>query len=347
MTLLNCIERIPSKLEEIWENKEERFEKLRIYLENETIEEVVFIASGTSYNSAFTTKSFFEEIGIKASFIYPNIFVNYTHLLNKKALYVMISQGGETKLVYEALKKVQLNGCKNCSITADLNCIIASEADVSILMGCDYEEYLYRTIGYSTTVATCFMLALNLGSKQSGLNIADYENDYKKMIANLEAIKIKTLDWYKQHKFSLMRKQKMIFAGTNDLLAVAQEADIKLMEMVPMMTRTFELEEFIHGPQNSFTSDTGFFIFARASEDKEKATAIANFLKNEIGFCCIVGDIKVDNRDLTLNIQSKHFSPLEYITTMQIIAFKMADDRGRDLSRGVNTQISNYIKKTV
>lgn len=32
---------------------------------------------------------------------------------------------------------------------------------------------------------------------------------------------------------------------------------------------------------------------------------------------------------------------------MQVVAFKMADARGRDLSRGVNNVIGQYIQKTV
>ncbi|MBB6696523.1 SIS domain-containing protein [Clostridium algidicarnis] len=351
-TLMDCIEKIPLKLEEIEKKCDVRFSSLLKYLEGkDEINEIILVASGTSYNSAFTIKSFSENIcGLRTTLIYPNIFVNYTNNLNKKALYVMISQGGSTRLVYEALEKVKKAGCLNCSITANLDCIIANHADVAIEMGCGQEEYNYRTLGYSTTVATLYMMCIKISKYYNKLSEEKVEElilDFGKLYCSLEEIKEKTLTWYYKNKFSLMKRTKMMIAGTNDLLAVAQEADIKVMEMVPMITRSFELEEFIHGPQNSFDDDTTFFILSRKGEDDEKAKSIAKFIKNEIGFCALIGNNGIEERDLDINPVSKYFSTLEFVTPIQIIAFKLADDHGRDLNRGINTTITNYITKTI
>lgn len=349
-TVLDCIERIPSKLTEMRNTRGFRFQELKEYIKAEPIKEVVFIASGSSYNSAFTTRSFFEHLGFDVSFMFPNIFVNYHNALHKDALYVVISQGGSTKLVFEALQKVKQAGCKNCSITADITAPIAKEAAVALEMGCGYEEFMYRTLGYSTTVATCFQLALTLKEAKGELTteeLKQYDEDFDHMIHHLPAIKEQTLTWYQTHRFSLMHKDHMMFAGTNDLWPVCNEADIKIMEMVPMITRSFELEEFIHGPQNAFDNTTAYFIFARKGEDEEKANAIAQFLKQEIGFCSLVGNVGSDERDLHFDIASQYFSALEFVTMAQVMAYKLADDHGRDLSRPVNAQVKNYITKTL
>lgn len=349
-TVLDCIERIPSKLNEMRQAKETRFQGLKEYIKDASIKEVVFIASGSSYNSAFTTRSFFEHLGFDVSYLFPNIFVNYHKALHKDALYVVISQGGSTKLVFDALQKIKQAGCKNCSITADVTAPIAKEADVALEMGCGYEEFMYRTLGYSTTVATCFQLAMTLKEVNGELTkeeLEAYDHDFEQMIQNLPAIKEQTLSWYQAHRFSLMHKDHMMFAGTNDLWPVCNEADIKIMEMVPMITRSFELEEFIHGPQNAFDNTTAYFIFARKGEDEEKANAIAQFLKHEIGFCSLVGNVGSDERDLYFDVSSQYFSALEYVTMAQVMAYKLADDHGRDLSRPVNAQVKNYITKTL
>lgn len=349
-TVLDCIERIPNKLNEMRQAKETRFQGLKEYIKDASIKEVVFIASGSSYNSAFTTRSFFEHLGFDVSFLFPNIFVNYHKALHKDALYVVISQGGSTKLVFDALQKIKQAGCKNCSITADVTAPIAKEADVALEMGCGYEEFMYRTLGYSTTVATCFQLALSIKEVNGELTkeeLEAYDHDFEQMIQNLPAIKEQTLSWYQAHRFSLMHKDHMMFAGTNDLWPVCNEADIKIMEMVPMITRSFELEEFIHGPQNAFDNTTAYFIFARKGEDEEKANAIAQFLKHEIGFCSLVGNVGSDERDLYFDVSSQYFSALEYVTMAQVMAYKLADDHGRDLSRPVNAQVKNYISKTL
>jgi len=180
-----------------------------------------------------------------------------------------------------------------------------------------------------------------------GENLVVEEIDFAKLPKGIVQTAEATKGWYQKNKFSLLRRDKMMLAATNDYWPVVQEADIKIMEMVPIMTRSFELEEFIHGPQNAFNDEMLFFILSKAGEDEQKVTAIANFLKSEIGFCSVVGECARDDKDLKLVPMSKYFSPLEMVTAFQLLAYYMATDKGRDLSRGVNTSITNYITKTI
>lgn len=90
------------------------------------------------------------------------------------------------------------------------------------------------------------------------------------------------------------------------------------------MTKSYELEEFIHGPQNAFHNGMLFILFSKAGEDEEKVRKIAAFLKQEIGFCAVIGAVADENneRDLKLEIRSRYFAPLEYITFGQVFAYK-------------------------
>lgn len=343
MSVLDCIERIPSVLLSIQKNRKDNFERLKEYLKGEKITHIVFVGSGSSYNAAYTTRAFYEDLGFHVEFYYPNIFLNYTKNYNPYALYVFISQGGSTKLVYKAIEKVQKLGYKNCSITSDLNSPVSKLSDVSVDMGCGDEEYLYRTIGFSSTVSVCWQLALFL----SGVNCTDYDADYRNMVANLKNIEEQTIKYYQKHKFSLLKNKMAFMTGTNDLYPIANETDIKMMEMVPMVTRSFELEEFIHGPQNCFDKTISYFIFARKGEDEEKVLGIAQFLKKEIGYCALIGNIKLDEHDLYFEPKSQYFSALEYVTVSQVLSYCWATDMGRDLSRPVNGIVKKYVSKTL
>ncbi len=354
MSMLDTIEQIPIKLTKILNNKNHIYEKTHTYLVTRPpIKKITFIASGTSYNAAFTTKKFAEDfINIPVELIYPNIFVNYYNkdLLSKDTLYIFISQGGKTKLVYRALEIVKSKGFPNISITENLDAPIAMEADLAIEMGSENEAYMFRTLGYSTTSATLYWIYISLAKLFGNLNKEMEElfvNDYSKMIKNLSIIRKKTLDWYKQHKFTLMQKDHFIFSGTNDLWPVAQEADIKFMEMLPVMTNSFELEELIHGPQNAFDSTTGYFILNRKGEDTDKAKKIATFINQEITPCFTVGEETIADTDLQLDSISKYFSSLEYITVFQVLSYKLSTAKGRDLKKGVYPQVVNYIEKTL
>ncbi|MCD7965267.1 MAG: sugar isomerase, partial [Clostridiaceae bacterium] len=80
-TVLDCIERIPKSLKGIRDSYPERTKNIADYLSGRGIKKVgrlVFIASGSSYNSAHTAKLFIKnQCGIETEFKYPNIFVHY------------------------------------------------------------------------------------------------------------------------------------------------------------------------------------------------------------------------------------------------------------------------------
>ena len=366
MTLMNCIERVPGKLAEISERKFDcRFisgdaEKKQSACEPADADEwkasngeIVIVASGSSYNAAFTAKMFLENTcGFRVTLMYPNIFVNYTPDIRKEAMHLFISQGGQTRLVYEGLLAAKKAGCVTYAMTAKKDCVIAEAADYFVDMGCGEEEYLYRTIGFSATAASVMMLGAHIALKQGRIGeeeLAEIKEDLRRAAGNLEKIKQDTLGWYEANRFSLLRRNTMLVSATGDLWPVAQESDIKAMEMVPMMTKSYELEEFIHGPQNAFHDGMLFILYSKEGEDEEKVQKIAAFLKKEIGFRAVIGKTadKEDKRDMALSAESRYFAPLEYITFMQVTAFKMAEARGRDLSRGVNSVIGQYIQKTV
>lgn len=344
MELLDCIKRIPNRLENILNHYDDLKKQVFDFIQEKEIKEIVFVASGTSMNACKVTRYFSEnECKIYVHFYYPNEFMNYFNYVNSDALYVFVSQGGATKLVFDSLLKVKECGCMTCSITEKLDAPIALQADLALDMGSIKEEFIYRTIGYSTTACTITLLETIL-SRNEELE-KEVLNDLKVCISNLDHIRECTEKWYIYHKFSLMRRNKVILAGAQSFHEVANEADIKIMEMVPLMTRSFELEELIHGPQNAFDDNTIFFLLSDKSVDSDKVKRIANYLKNEIGFCAIVGNQSIDYKDLIIPLKSKYYTFLEEITPFQVIAYKMAVDHGRDLTRKVNGNMDKYITK--
>ncbi len=344
MELIECIERIPSLLQKQGDNYKSIKEKINVF--NKSFNEIVVIGSGTSLNAAKVTRYFAKSIGIKVLSFYPNEFLNSYQYINQDALYVFISQGGTTKLVYDCLTVIKEQHLSHIAITASLESPISKHADVSIEMGCEDEEFLYRTIGYSTSVLSMCLIEMGIANL-SNEKENEILSDLSCAINNLKSIKTKALDWYKSNQFSLMKRTKCILSGSHYLHETANEADIKLMEMIPMITRSFELEELIHGPQNAFDDQTIFFILADRLYDEEKTKSIKSFIKNEIGFCTLVGDIQVDERDLFIEYRSTSFRMLEVITTFQVISYCMSKDRGRDLTRPVNGCVKKYINKSL
>lgn len=348
MTFLDSIASIPPILESMVRARSERMAQVMDALDGRAYKRVVFIGSGSSYNGALAACPLFDRMGIEAQPVFPNQFTSYSTSFDRDALYVVISQGGATRLVYEAVEKLHGAGCTVCSITASTDAPIAAAADVAIEMGCGEEQFLYRTVGVCTTILSCWQLAISMGVASGAISddeAARMDGEILSVVGVMPDRMERSLAWYDQHRFSLMRADYLMCAGADDLWAVAREADIKAMEMVPMVTRSFELEEIIHGPQNAFDASGAYLIFARAGLDADKARAIATFLNEKIGFCALVGNVGSGSRDFVFEEASETFGALEHLTFAQALAYRLASDHGRDLTRRLNAGISAYISK--
>lgn len=350
--IIDCINRIPERLNHVLNIEKENFKELNTYLKdiNDDINEIVFVASGSSYNSAFVAKSFIEKVTkIRVILSYPNNFMQYTSIFNKKALYVFISQGGGTKLVYDSILKLQKLGIKTVSMTSDLNSKISMASDIKIDMGCAHEEIIFRTIGYSTSLLNCYLLGLNIALHYKKISKEEFNSFFdsmSKIPSNLPEIVDKTTKWYENHKEIMLKNKELIFIGADDLWGTAQEADIKIIETATFMTKSLELEEAIHGPQNGYNKNMNIFILLDKSKDLDRALAIANFCKKEVGNCFIFGDYTVDSNDFYFNSVGDEFKPLEYITPFQVLCHLLSEDLERDVTKPVYTMLTKYISKT-
>ena len=107
MSFLDCIKRIPQLNKEIVANYPKQFECLSQC--KGKIEKIVFVASGSSYNSASVAKYFIEnQCELEVDVIYPNVFSQQkTHKMSDTILYVFISQTGATKQVYDDVMDLQ------------------------------------------------------------------------------------------------------------------------------------------------------------------------------------------------------------------------------------------------
>ena len=235
---------------------------------------------------------------------------------------------------------LQEKGYMVASIIGDLESPIAKISKNPIDMGCKHEEYKYRTIGVSTSIVTCWLL---------GCYLSDFQDMDTLLAVNsqLDGIVEQALVWYENHKFDLMKRNVALFTGSYSLWPISVEADIKFMEMIPYLTKTYELEEFVHGPQNEFNNNEIFFVASKKGFEDNKTEAISKFLKNEIGCCYMVGDITLDENDFKFECDEPYFYELKHLCFYQVIAYMLANDHGRDLKQGLNTQLTNYFNKTM
>lgn len=349
-SMLDTIKSIPEKIQERLTNVNTFSGKLK----GIKTEKVTIIASGTSYNAAFTAKSFIEEkLGIGVELSYPNFFYHHfiKESLSSDEVYLFISQGGTTKSVLESIDLINKLGGTTISITENLDNPISEAAKINYDMGSGKEPYIFRTAGYTLTTVTLYLIFMEISNQNKKLSndtIKKYHLELAEVAKDIEDTISFSQKWYRQNKKLLFNCEAFFFAGGGALWPIAQESDIKFMEMVPIITNSFEIEELIHGPQNCFTEDMGFFLLAENQEDYDKAVKINSFIQSEVNaYSQLISRNHTNDSVVNLVSTAETFYPLVYMTFFQVISYLLATDKGRDLSKKIYPQIEKYINKTV
>lgn len=330
MDLINCIDRIPYSLNSI----------VKFYGDNEEIfldqnmKIINIIGSGTSHTSGELAKYFIEENSdIECRVEYPQLFKNKINknIIKEDEVYIFVSQTGHTKVVYDSLKIVKEHGGKTIAISENKDSPIAREADIFYDMLTFNEEFVFRTLGYTCTTLILCLIGIKLGGK----DISPFVDDLKMVINNLPNIKNVATYWFEKNGDKFVSSNAFLFVGSEILYFVAKEFEIKFMEMLPVMSNSFELEESIHGPQNCFNKDMSFVILDK--KEKTKSNLLEEFIENEIT------DKVVNFGDI--GEKGKYFYFIEYSYLMQYLAYYFAKKKNRDLTKRLNSNIDNYIKK--
>lgn len=337
VTLLECIERIPGLAQKIIENRKETFrDVLKVVSERETpVNEIVLIGSGTSNTAAVTAHYFTEKAsGIRTSVVLPNDFCHGLSVRNKNALYLLISQTGTSIKTMKCLELVKEFGGVAVSVSESADTDLSKAADVFVDMGCGYEEHLTRTIGYSTTVLTVMLLGMELGLQNGTLSEEAYDAYIEQALkapAGIQEVIGNAMTWMNHSKWQMLRSDVITFAGVNSLYGVSLEGSMKIWELPKMASMGFDLDESMHGPNYGYNSRHCVVVLDDGTTDSDKAVAMARYMKNEFHNGIVIGVHPVDETDLKIEPKSGPFACLEFITALQIMGYRLAEDCGRDL----------------
>ncbi len=351
VSMLECIERIPALLEQILENRAANFRPLLHSLEGkqESLEEIVFVGSGTSGTTATTSRILVEKAsGLKTSVCFPNDFCHNTAVYNPNALYVFTSQTGGSIVARQAQQKMVKLGYPTVAITESTETPMATEAPVHVDMGCGREEYPMRTIGYSTSVFTQMLLGLEVGKARGAVSAAEYDR-YIAMAAAVPAshrkITPRAMQWMDKVKRGMLRSTGIFFYGADALQGVAQEAAMKVWEIPQIASTGYELEEGLHGPNYGFNHNHCVVVLNHGGREKDKALGLARWMKDVYNNGFVIGSPVADESDFAIELVGGDFDCLEITPVVQILAYRLAEDGGRDLyAPHDNSVMESYFK---
>ncbi|MBZ7978047.1 glutamine--fructose-6-phosphate transaminase (isomerizing) [Campylobacter sp. RM12654] len=214
---------------------------------NQDFSKIIICACGTSYHAALASSYIYERsaniecrVEIASEFRYKNGF------LDKNALFVCISQSGETADTLEALKIAKNAGLKTLALCNVDNSSIAREADYCILIRAGIEKSVASTKAFCAQMLNLWLLALylnknpNLDIKKELLAIKDLSNVLK--------VNKNTHDKLKRLSKRYLHGHGFFFIGRDLFYPLALEAALKLKEISYMHAEGYAAGEMKHGP---------------------------------------------------------------------------------------------------
>lgn len=278
VSMFDCISRVSSLLKSIFENRDAAQKPLFDYLGADGVKNLsgmILIGSGTSSTSGVTASYFAKKVlKLPVQQVVPSEFLHSTYYYDPNALYVFISQTGTSKLTNQAMALVKEKGLRYVCVSESPDTPMAKLAECYLDMGCGYEEYPMRTIGYSTTVFTVQLLALELARARNSITEAEYEEicaEARRLPECLAPVPQLTLDWMKKTQWQMIRSDALIFTGSAALYGVALEAAVKAWETPKMTAVGLELEEGMHGANYGYNQNHCVMVFNDGGRDSQKA----------------------------------------------------------------------------
>lgn len=245
------------------------FDENKMDDEWKSAERVVITACGTAYHAGVIAKYAFEKIArMKVDIDYASEFRYRNPILDKKDIFIAISQSGETADTLSAMRLAKNEGLKIVAITNCVGSTLSREADDVIYTHAGPEIAVASTKAYTTQILCLYLLAIKAGKLRGILS----ESDEKSLLLELESIpeKVQNILDNKSiiQKFASeqFNKDKIFYIGRQFDSATALESALKLKEVSYMHSEAFAAGELKHGPIALIDPKT--LVVAIASEPK-------------------------------------------------------------------------------
>ncbi|CAD7289088.1 glutamine--fructose-6-phosphate transaminase (isomerizing) [Campylobacter suis] len=219
------------------------------YLKN--IDDIVLCACGTSYHAALAASYLFERLAdTRAKVEIASEFRYRSPKLNKNALFIVISQSGETADTLEALKIAKNAGLKTLAICNVDNSSIVRLADTTLLTRAGIEKGVASTKAFATQVITLWMLVLQMANAKASIGKTELENEIKALLHIPQILNINTNLQEKIHRLSkhYLHGHGFFFIGRDIFYPLALEGALKLKEISYLHAEGYPSGEMKHGP---------------------------------------------------------------------------------------------------
>lgn len=310
----------------------------------EKIDNVVIVASGSSYNcAAIAAPLFIEFAGVPCGYEYSSEFIlQKKHFITPDSLYIFVSQSGETSDTLKALKMIKEEGVKTMCVTNAKDSTMWNLCDYRILSDAGEEKSIASTKALTAQILCTILVLLKIKAKQ-GDDISGYLNTMRRLPAYLERIK-NDFDEIKTASELVSQYNNISILGNKNYYPIAKEGALKIKETCYLNVMAYPFGEFMHGHVAVLNQKS---VVIAIIDEENADFAVRNLQKIRDDYnpqiICItsVQDVKAGDLNLYIKTKRKLKAIFGALLTLQLLAcelasiLKMNPDQPRGLKKVV------------
>lgn len=344
------ISRSPAALQHAVDNEMETFAPILEHLRNNP-KSILVIATGSSLNAAAIARPWFERVtGLPLDSIEPFTFISSGGRPGSYDLILVVSQRGTSTATLQAVSAARARySCPVLGVTGDRTSPLAGEVDALVDIKCGPEDMPFSTVGVSSTVLTLMLLALNLTeTRRQGSPDAPGRADLHQLILHLPKTIESVTNYVNSQLEEASEVTRWFLLSHGPSLGVTHEGALKLVETNRIPSSGHEIEAFMHGPIFELHPGYGAWFIDSPGPDLIRSNQLRSFIESHGGI--VMGTSQVDDRNdrlLTIPASNRFVAPLLHMVGVQVLAAKLSEARGIDLTIPVFPDFRSALKTKV
>lgn len=306
---------------------------------------IVISACGTAYHAGLVGEYLIErfaripvEVDVSSEFRYRN------PILNRKTLFIAVSQSGETADTLAALKEAKKNGAKVISVCNVVGSTIARESDGVIYTHAGLEIGVASTKAYTAQIAILILLALYLGKVKGFIGQKEIKNiltEFEMVPEYMDDIldEAETIKKCAKKYFNL---PCFMYIGRGVNFPNALEGALKLKEISYIHAEGYGAGEMKHGPIALIENNMAVVAIVPQALTYEKMISNIQEIRARKGKVIAIASEgnssikKYVSTTLYVPKVNECLSPLLTVMPLQLLAYHIAVLRGRDVDQPRN-----------
>lgn len=310
------------------------------------VDNIVIVASGSSYNcAAIAAPLFIEYANIPCECEYSSEFIlQKKHFITPDSLYIFVSQSGETSDTLNALKMIKQEGVKTMCITNAKDSAMWKLCDYKILSDAGEEKSIASTKALTAQILCSMLVLLKLKHKNNS-DISGYLNTLRRLPAYLERIKSDE-EKIEETAKTVATYNNISILGNKNYYPIAKEGALKIKETCYLNVMAYPFGEFMHG-HVAVLNQKSIVIAIIDEENAQFAVRNLKKIKEEYNpqIVCITSVQEVQAGDINIYIKTKRKMKAIFgsLMTLQLIACKMAAilDKNPDSPKGLKKVVKD------